>query len=290
MNIRQIQCLIEAGKELNFTAAAKNLFLTQPAVSRYITSLEDELGTQLFIRKGSRKVALTQSGQVYYEFFLRSVTELRNIQEKLCRSETHLRLGYPAGWNVSFFLRSVIERCRQADPGLSISLTCLELQPLLQALMENRLDAVLAPEDHAAEQNINLELARITVIQRVIVYPENLLGRVAHSLADFAGCGFFVPDDERARRLCQDVIRSCASGNSVPRLVPKANMETVMACVENGLGVAVLDEWCHILTHPGVHSFAPGSCQAVCLAWKAGTELPNIRVLQSALLDYFEQK
>lgn len=288
MNIRQIQCLVEAGKELNFTAAAKNLFLTQPAVSRYITSLEEELGTKLFIRKGSRKVALTQSGQVYFDFFLRSISELRSIREKLCGSEKHLRLGYPAGWNASPFLRPVLERLRRTGPDQSVSLTCLEYQPLFQALSEDQLDAVLAPEDYAAEQAAHLELARITGIRRVIAYSEKLLDGAAHSLADFAGLDFFVPDGEQARRLCQNVLKLCAAGHFMPRLVPRANTETVMACVENGLGAAVLDEWCRVLIHPGVRCFALDGRQQVCLAWKAGTEPPHARAVQSALLDYFE--
>lgn len=60
--------------------------------------------------------------------------------------------------------------------------------------------------------------------------------------------------------------------------------------MENGLGAAVLDEWSRILTYPGVHSFALDSRQAVCLVWKAGTEPPHVRALQSALLDCFGQE
>ena len=289
MNIRQIQCLVEAGKELNFTAAAKNLFLTQPAVSRYITGLEEELGTKLFIRKGSRKVALTQSGQVYFEFFQRSMSELENIREKLCNLVHHLRLGYPAGWNVSPFLHPVLERLRRTGPNRSVSLACLEYQPLFQALAEDQLDAVLAPEDWAAEQDAQLELARITGIQRVVAYSEKLLDGAAQSLADFAGLDFFVPDGEQARRLCQSVLKSYAAGHFIPRLVPRANTETVMACVENGLGAAVLDEWCRVLTFPGVRCFALDGRRQVCLAWKAGAEPPHVRAVQGALLDCFEQ-
>ena len=288
MNSRQIECMLEVGKELNYTKAAKNLFLTQPAVSRYITSLEKELGTRLFARVGSRRIILTEDGKTYYDFFSRSAAEFQGIQATVRRSEKHLRLGYPAGWNVSSFLPDVMERCRKTDPGLSVSLTCLELQPLLQALTEDRLDAALIPEDYAAEKHDTLELTRITGIRRVIAYSEKLPGGRAHSTEDFAGYDFFVPDDERVRRQCQNILKSCASGNFIPRLVSKTNIETVTACVENGLGAAVLDEWCHILAHPGVLSFILDSWQPVCFARKAGTELPHVRTLQHILLDYFQ--
>ena len=48
-------------RRLSFSAAAEELYLTQPAISRQIKSLEDELGAPLFVR-GTRKVELTGAG------------------------------------------------------------------------------------------------------------------------------------------------------------------------------------------------------------------------------------
>ena len=289
MNSRQIQCLLEIGKELNFTKAANNLFLTQPAVSRYITALEEELGTTLFLREGSRKVTLTESGQTYYNFFLRFATEFQSIEEQIRRPKKVLRLGYHIGWSVSSFLPEVMERCRQARPELNISLKCLDFQPLLQALLEDQLDAILTLEDYPAEEYANLDLERITTIKRVITYAEPLLGREAQSPADFAGCDFFVADDQRVQQLSQSIMRYCEPYHFVPKLVALANIETVMACVENGLGVAILDEWCHNIVHPGVRYVELDSRHPVCLAWKSGAKLSAIGVLRNALLDYFGQ-
>ena len=289
MNSRQIQCLLEIGKELNFTKAAQNLFLTQPAVSRYITSLEEELGTSLFIREGSRKIVLTEAGHTYYNFFLRFSTEFQDIEEQIRHPRKYLRLGYHIGWNLSSFLPKVMEQCRQVWPELTISLKCLDFQPLLQALLEDQLDAVLTLEEYPAEWHNNLKLERITTIRRFITYTEPLLGREAQSPADFAGCDFFVADDERIQQLSQSIMRYCEPYHFVPKLVEVANVETVMACVENGLGAALLDEWCHNIAHPGVRHVELNSRHPVCLAWKAGAEPSAIRILRNALMDYFEQ-
>ena len=290
MNSRQIQCLLEIGKELNFTRAAQNLFLTQPAVSRYITSLEEELGITLFVREGSRKIAFTEAGHTYYNFFLRFATEFQNIEEQIRRPRKYLRLGYHIGWNVSSFLPEVMKRCRQVRPELTISLKCLDFQPLLQALLEDQLDAILTLEDYPAEEYANLNLERITSIRRFITYTESLLGGQAQSPADFAGCDFFVADDERIQQLSQNIMRYCEPYHFVPKLVAVANIETVMACVENGLGAALLDEWCHNLAHPGVCHVELNSRHPVCLAWKVGVELSTVGILRNALLDYFGQQ
>lgn len=287
MTSRQIQCLLETGKELNFTKAANNLFLTQPAVSRYITSLEEELGVTLFVREGSRKVELTENGKIYYNFFLRFATELQSIEEQIRHPRKYLRLGYHIGWNVSSFLPEVMDRCRQVRPELTISLKCLDFQPLLQALLEDQLDAILTLENYPAEWYDNLNLERITTIRRVITYSETLLGREAQSPADFAGFDFFITDDERVRHMRQSIMRYCEPYHFAPKLVAVDNIATVMACVGNGLGVAILDEWCHNIVHPGVRHIDLDSRHPVCLAWKAGEELPAVDILRKALLDHF---
>ena len=73
---------------MNFTRAAENLLLPQPAVSRYISALEKELGAQLFLRENSRKVALTEAGKAYYNLFQRTYLEL-DLQHHARSSARH---------------------------------------------------------------------------------------------------------------------------------------------------------------------------------------------------------
>ena len=112
MNSRQVDCFIEVCKEMNFTKAAEKLFLPQPAVSRYISALEDELGTRLFIRENSRSIKLTDSGKTFFNIFLRFQTEFQNALQEIHSELKPLRFGYNSGWNVSHFLPQVIEECK----------------------------------------------------------------------------------------------------------------------------------------------------------------------------------
>ena len=61
MNSTQIKCFLALSETLNFTKAASRLYLTQPALSRQIVTLEQELNTLLFIRD-SKNVSLTPAG------------------------------------------------------------------------------------------------------------------------------------------------------------------------------------------------------------------------------------
>lgn len=66
MTYSEIEAFFEIIKAGSISAAAKNLFVTQPALSRRVKALEDELGYQLFVRsKGQRNIELTEKGELF---------------------------------------------------------------------------------------------------------------------------------------------------------------------------------------------------------------------------------
>lgn len=60
MNSQELKCFVVAADRLNFTRAAKELYVTPPTVTHHIQHLEEELGVKLFIRN-SKSVQLTNS-------------------------------------------------------------------------------------------------------------------------------------------------------------------------------------------------------------------------------------
>ena len=67
MTDRQIRCFLALYETLKFSAAARQLFLTQPTLSYQIRTLEEELGTPLFTRTTCR-VEPTEAGQLFAAF------------------------------------------------------------------------------------------------------------------------------------------------------------------------------------------------------------------------------
>ena len=65
MTFTQLRCFIEVARQLNFARAAETLYISQPAVSRQIHALENELGVRLFDRT-RHVVALTSAGESFY--------------------------------------------------------------------------------------------------------------------------------------------------------------------------------------------------------------------------------
>jgi DNA-binding transcriptional LysR family regulator len=92
ITLQQIEIFLTVAEQLNLSEAAKDLFINQSAVSRWILRLEGSLNTQLFTR-GNRGVALTEHGEFLYE-------ELKPIYEKLSSTLENIRSVYDMSGNI----------------------------------------------------------------------------------------------------------------------------------------------------------------------------------------------
>jgi DNA-binding transcriptional LysR family regulator len=126
----------------NISKAAKELYISQPAISKSIQKLEENLGCKLFSRS-SRGVLLTDEGQLLYGH-VRDAFETINLgEDKLKRSLAlgvgHLQIGVSATLCKYMLLPYLKEFIRQ-NPHISISITCRSTNDTLKLLDENKID------------------------------------------------------------------------------------------------------------------------------------------------------
>ncbi|MCB1984197.1 MAG: HTH-type transcriptional regulator CysB [Burkholderiales bacterium] len=82
MKLQQLRYLCEtANQNLNLSKAAQKLHTSQPAISKQIQQLEEELGVQIFIRNGKRIVSMTTPGQTIVQIARRVLQESENIKK-----------------------------------------------------------------------------------------------------------------------------------------------------------------------------------------------------------------
>ena len=89
MELRQLNCFLACARNHSLTLAAEELYTTQPHVSMVIKSLEQELGTALFIRK-SKGVELTEAGKRIYSYAVNAVRNAEAISALSSQSEVPL--------------------------------------------------------------------------------------------------------------------------------------------------------------------------------------------------------
>ena len=129
----------------NISKAAKELYISQPAISKSIQKLEESIGCRLFSRS-SRGVTLTEEGQLLYEHVSTAFETLNTGEEKLRRSIElgigHLKLGVSSTLCKYLLLPYLKEFIRQ-NPHISISITCQSTNETLRLLEENKIDICL---------------------------------------------------------------------------------------------------------------------------------------------------
>lgn len=126
----------------NISKAAKELYISQPAISKSIQKLEDSVGCKLFSRS-SRGVVLTDEGQLLYEHVSEAFDTLTIGEEKLKRSIElgigHLKIGVSSTL-CKYLLLPYLKEFIHQNPHISISISCQSTNETLQLLEDNKID------------------------------------------------------------------------------------------------------------------------------------------------------
>ena len=126
----------------NISKAAKELYISQPAISKSIQKLEESVGCKLFSRS-SRGVVLTDEGKLLYEHVSEAFETLTMGEEKLKRSIElgvgHLKIGVSSTLCKYLLLPYLKEFIRQ-NPHISISISCQPTNDTLKLLEDNKID------------------------------------------------------------------------------------------------------------------------------------------------------
>lgn len=142
MDLKQLRYFIAVAEAGSFTAAAKQLHITQPPLSRQIQLLEGKLRVQL-IERNSRPIHLTQAGKLFYEQVSQLLNRLEQIKDattELGQSEAHtLRIGFVSS-TLYGGLPILVRKFRCAYPKVKLHFSELTSLEQIQALKAGHID------------------------------------------------------------------------------------------------------------------------------------------------------
>ena len=243
MNFQQLRIVRETVRRgFNLTEVANSLFTSQSGVSKHIKDLEDELGVELFVRRGKRLLGLTDPGKELVVMVERMLLDAANIK-RLADQYTHREEGTltlaTTHTQARYSLPAVVAEFKRAFPKVHLKLHQGSPGEIVQMLLDGEADigiatealadvaelvsfpyyrwhhAVVVPAGHALEAVQPLTLEAIAAWP-VITYHEGFTGR-ARLDSTFA-----------ARGLVPDVVMSALDA------------DVIKTYVELGLGVGIL--------------------------------------------------
>ena len=151
MEMRQLRYNQAEADEENISAAARRLNLTQPALSRQIKALEDELGWQLLDR-GKKSVSLTKAGEVVADEGRKIVQRVELGLERMKREidGVVLRVGYAPSLS-NEVLSPALACFSHLHPNVRVELLDLNSVEMEEGIRSGDLDVVVGGGSHLAE-------------------------------------------------------------------------------------------------------------------------------------------
>ncbi len=158
----------------NISKAAKELYISQPAISKSIQKLEDSLSCKLFVRS-SRGVTLTEEGELLYSYVKTAFETLSQGEQKLHRS-IELGIGYlkigVSSTLCKHLLLPYLKEFIRLHPHISISISCQSTNETLRLLEDGKIDIGLV----GRPENIkNIQFDHLKEIEDIFVAARDYL-------------------------------------------------------------------------------------------------------------------
>jgi DNA-binding transcriptional LysR family regulator len=241
MNLAHLQAFASVARHASFSAAAQELHLTQPAVSKRIVALEEALGARLFDRSG-RAVRLTEAGRVLLEHASRALDELAAARRRIhdLSGDIRGRLVIATSHHVGLRrLPPVLQAFKRRYPEVELELRFLESEEALASVAAGSLElAVVTLPQTPPARLLSQPLWRDDLLV-VCGRDHPLAGLATPALADLARHPAILPGFETVTR---QIVHQAFTQHGVQLRVEMStnHLETIRMMVILGLGWSVL--------------------------------------------------
>jgi DNA-binding transcriptional LysR family regulator len=243
VDVKPLKSFVTVATLKSFSAAARELHTVQPAISRHIAALEDELGTRLFIRN-TRDVQITAAGLQLLsdaKILLKQFEDAKRRTKRAAKGELgQLRVGYLPSACLTL-IPYLVKQFHSRFPHVEISLHEMTVSEQLTAFKHDEIDIGVS-RPLPVDGGIGLVSHLLYQDHLCIVVPEDdeMAGRHRVKLSDLQAEKLILFHREEAIGLFDTIIHLCQDNGFSPNLSaqPK-HMQTLLTMVAAGLGIAI---------------------------------------------------
>ena len=284
MNLNQIKYFLVAAQCLSFTKAANQLYITQPALSRQIQMMEEELGVILFLRT-SRKMQLTPAGVILKERF-KNIYDDYNMAVAKARSayqglSGELNVGILEGTYVGDLFPNVLQYFSDHYPNVDVRISNYSFGNLIDGINSSELDVIITLKFDIE----NLADVDFRVIQKtrdhIVVHKNHPLAKKDYvslkELEDELFIMVSLEDSVESSRLILDAFKRCGV---VPKVKFAPSIQAEMLWIQANVGIGMLDSRNILVSSPEVKflDVDPVSDPSLVVAWNKDTNNPYVPI------------
>lgn len=242
MELRQLKYFREVAERQHVTRAAEKLFVSESAISRAVTQLEEELGVPLFYRQG-RAVVLSPYGRLFLENVTRALGVLesgrRLLREQTEQESGTVSLGFLHSLGVEM-VPGLIKEYRRKHPGIQFTLLVQRSgEMLMEELAGGGIDLCLSVPGMFGQSDVRWNHLLDEELLIAMPRAHRLAAGRTLSLKELSSEPFLVLSPEHTLRIIFD--RVCADASFSPKIAFEGmDIATLRGLIAAGLGIGLL--------------------------------------------------
>jgi DNA-binding transcriptional LysR family regulator len=241
MDLRTIENFLKLAETLNFRKTAEEIYIAQPALSRQIMALEEELKVMLF-KRNKRNVSLTDAGEYFREECQRILEDFERVRQRTYQIYNgeggEIKIAHSSS-SMQFLLPNILAKIQSKMPLMQTILNESTNVFGINALINRTIDVAFGPNMIVPKE---LNAKTLYAENFVILLPQNhwLLEETFSSLAQLSNENFILPPRNESSGYVESIEALCQAHGFIPKVVYQSgNSHTVLRLVEAGVGVSI---------------------------------------------------
>ena len=284
MTMTQVKYFVTVARCLSVTKAAEQLFISQPALSRHIRNMEEELNIQLFVRT-KNGIRLTPAGSSLYigmrdmyHNYIELVKKAHKIQKGL---DGALKIGILDQTNIADFMPLIYRYFHETHPNVDLWFQTGSFDFLVSELYSGRLDLIFTLQFEVVRKESILYQHVSRSKDHIVMSKYHPLARKERvTLDDVKEETFVMISEEDNPESAPLIFELCKEHGFVPQVHFAKTLAEQILWIEVGMGVSILDSRTSLKLNPDVKFYQIESNwdPSLVVAWNQNNYNPLISV------------
>lgn len=294
MTQSQILYFLAVAQEMSFSKAAEALFVSQPAVSRQVAQLEQELGVPLFDRT-NQGITITDAGREFEEFFRETQREFHALVERARSGSTtisgQVNIGCIEGWDLSGFYPALSDFVAEKYPNIKLNLSGFDHDHIFSALHRGEVDVILTT-DNLLRKRKEISSAPLVQRQGMLLFSayHPLAQKEELSLSDFEHETFYATAAPSLKEVTMEILSLCSTADFVPKIEHVPTLSAAYMKLSSGRGVLLCNDWMMAKNNPLFAHLVLDTKRQVSLAWLTENNSTATHLFINEVLFYFQNR
>ncbi|OIP61500.1 MAG: LysR family transcriptional regulator [Nitrospirae bacterium CG_4_9_14_3_um_filter_53_35] len=246
MDDHKLKVFCSVAETKSFSKASKAMYLTQPAISLQIRSLEEQLGTKLFMRS-NKSVSLTKTGEIIYKHAKKILSSYAAIEKEINEATGMVKGKLLIGASTTlatYYLPNIIVDFKKSYPDILIDFERGNTQTIIDSLLKAKIDLGMV-EGEVKDQRLEVEKMDSDELLLIVCSTHPWADRRDISIHEIQDQPFIMREEgSGTRQVVESTLEKAGIYTDQLNIVMYlGSTEAIKTAVENGLGVSILSGW-----------------------------------------------